>query len=161
MAMFAAGQKLTAAALNAALPIHIGVTASSFSLASNASTYFAVSFNAQSASNTTGMWSSGTPTKIFAPTAGTYSVGGFVVWPGGLSTTDGRGTFRLNGSGVDVTTAKVATQRGSTGNQTAVASGTVIMQAGDYVEMYLNQNSGSALSLIVALNISRLSTSTS
>lgn len=160
MALFAAGQRVTAGALNNALPIHCGVTASAFSLPSSASVYTAVSFTAQTSSNTTGMWALASPTRLVAPTAGTYDISGVVTWPATLSTSDGRGEFRVNGSGTAITTGKVSIVRGSGGNATGVASGSVVLAAGDYMELYVNQGSGSTCSLIVALTLTRISTAT-
>lgn len=161
MTTFTAGQKLTATDLMAALPLHVGVTVPSFSLATAASAYTAISFTLQSSSNTTGMWSVGSPTKLFAPTDGTYDLSGFITWPATLSTADGRGEFRVNGSGSAINTAKVSITHGSTGNATGVASGTAVLSAGDYLELYVNQNSGSTTLLIVALTMNRISTATS
>lgn len=161
MAVFAAGQRVTAGALNNALPVHCGVTVSSFSLPTSASAYTAVSFTAQSSSNTTGMWSAASPTRLVAPTAGTYDLSGVVTWPATLASSDGRGEFRVNGSATAITTGKVSIVRGSGGNATGVASGTAILAAGDYIELYVNQNSGSTCSLIIALAMTRVSTATS
>lgn len=161
MALFAAGQRVTASALNNALPIHCGITVGSFSLASSASAYTAVSFTAQTSSNTTGMWSAASPTRLIAPTNGTYDISGVVTWPATLGSVDGRGEFRVNGSSTAITTGKVGIVRGSGGNATGVASGSVVLTAGGYLELYVNQNSGSTCSLIVALTLTRISTATS
>lgn len=161
MTTFLAGQRLTATDLTNALPAHVGLTVPSFSLTTSPATYTAVAFTLQSSSNTTGMWSVGAATKLIAPTDGTYELEGFITWPATLSSSDGRGEFRVNGSGSAINTAKVGIVHGSTGNATGVASGTAVLSAGDYLELYANQNSGSTCLLIVALTMNRISTATS
>lgn len=161
MTTFLAGQRLTATDLTNALPAHVGVTVPSFSLGSSSSVYTPVAFTLQSSSNTTGMWSVGAATKLFAPTDGTYDLSGFITWPATLGSADGRGEFRVNGSSSAINTAKVSITHGSTGNATGVASGTAVLSAGDYLELYTNQNSGSTCLLIVALTMNRISTATS
>lgn len=160
MALFLAGQRVTAQDLDDALPIQVGVTTTSFSLTSNVSTYYPVSFTAQSSSNTTGMWSVSDPTKLYLPTDGTYTVQGYTNWPATLGSNDGRGQFLLNGTGSPIVTAKCDTVAGSTGNITGAITGWVVGHAGDYIQLVMNQNSGSACTLTVALVMTRVSTAT-
>lgn len=129
------------------------------SLASHATNYFALNLGGIISSNKTGMWASGNPTRLVAPTPGTYAVTGSIVWPGGLGSNDGRAEFRLNGSGTASNTARFSIARGSVGNAPSVASGTVIFTAsGQYLELYANQASGSTISpLPVALGMNRIS----
>lgn len=157
MANFAAGQRVTAQALNDALPVLVGVTTGGFVIPASSSVYTAIQWSAQSSSNSSGMWSPVNPTRLFAPTDGTYALGGFVNWPGTLGANDARGQFAVNG-GSAITTAKVDTVRGSSGNITGAISGSVVMTAGQYLEMVLNQNSGASVTVIAALYMSRLST---
>ncbi len=155
---FTAGQRITAGALNDLIPPSVQAVNSSFSLASAASAYTAAAYTGEASINVASMWTIGQPTRLVGPTAGTYQVHGFVVWPGALGTADGRGEFRVNGSATAAPTARLGVERGSTGNAASVASGTVVFTAaGQYVELYLNQNSGATTSLIVSMGITRVS----
>jgi hypothetical protein len=132
----------------------------SVTLNSSSSTYFSTNLGGITSSNRSGMWSSGNPTRLVAPTAGTYAVTGSIIWPGTLGSADGRAELRLNGSGVESNTARFSIARGSVGNAPAVASGTVIFTAANqYLEVYANQNSGTNMvgTLAVALGMSRIS----
>ncbi|MEU9415151.1 hypothetical protein [Streptomyces sp. NPDC048272] len=140
-----------------------GLYSATVSLASSAGTYFALSFTSGglAMSNRTGMYSSGQPTRLVMPLAGTYVLDGYIIWPGTLSTAEGRGELRLNGSGTAATTARVNITKGSVGNAPAAISGRVIATApGQYLELFGNQASGSSVSLTVALGITRVSAST-
>lgn len=157
-----AGQRITADALNDLFPSSVQVVAPSFSQPSHASNYTVFTWASVSSATSASMWSAGTPTRLIAPTAGTYIVHGGITWPGGLSTQDARGEFRLNGSGVASTTARMATQRGSVGACQSVCSGVVVFTAAEqYVELFLNQNSGGSLSLSATLGMTRVSYATS
>lgn len=160
MAQFAAGQRVTAQALNDALPVSVGVTTSTFNFASSASTYYPAAFTAQSSSNSSGMWSLSDPTKIYLPTDGTYTLSGYTNWPGTLGSGDGRGQFLLNGGSTPIATAKCDTVQGSGGNVTGSISGWVVGHAGDYIQVVFNQNSGTSCTLVVALSVTRVSTAT-
>jgi hypothetical protein len=140
-------------------PPQVQTLNSAFNLASNASNYTALNLGAVMSSNRAGMWASGQPTRLVAPTAGTYAVGGVIVWPGTLGSADGRAEFRVNGSSSPSSTARFSIARGSAGNAPAVASGYLVFTAaGQYAEVHANQNSGSTASLIVAVGMHRLST---
>lgn len=159
--VWAAGQRITAAALNDMWPSSAQVVASGFSVPSHASNYTAVTWASAAMAYPSSMWASGNPTRLIAPTAGTYIVHGGITWPGTLSTADARGELRLNGSGTAATTARVQTQRGSTGNFGATLSGTLIFTAaGQYVELYFNQASGVAVSIAATLGMTRASYAT-
>jgi hypothetical protein len=130
------------------------------SLNTHATTYFSLNLGGIISSNRTGMWSSGNPTRLVAATPGTYAVTGAIVWPGTLGSADGRAEFRLNGSGTASNTARFSIARGSPGNAPAVASGTVIFTAaGQYLEVYGNQNSGTNMTgtLAVCVGMNRIS----
>lgn len=155
------GQRLTASALNDLFATTVQAVATSFAVPSHASTYYTVSFASAAPITPSTMWLVGAPTRLVAPTPGTYAVHGGVTWPGTLSTADGRGELRFNGSGSAVATARVQTQRGSTGGQGATISGVVIFTAADqYVELVLNQNSGVSVSVAATLGLSRVSYAT-
>lgn len=157
-----AGQKITASALNDLFPSSVQVINLGYSQPSHASNYTALSWASVSSATSASMWSASTPTRLIAPTAGTYLVHGGITWPGGLAAQDARGEFRLNGSGTASTTARMATQRGSVGACQSVCSGVVVFTAAaQYVELYLNQNSGGALSLSATLGMTRMSYATS
>ncbi|MFE0651064.1 hypothetical protein ACFVZH_20985 [Streptomyces sp. NPDC059534] len=133
----------------------------SASLASHASTYFAVTWTGLRSSNRTGMWSAGNPTRLVMPVPGTYLLDGVIVWPGALGSADGRGEVRVNGAAV--VDGRVNIGRGSVGNASAIIGGRVIATAGgQYVEVFLNQNTGSTVNgLICNFGITRLTANTS
>lgn len=140
-------------------PPQCQVGTSSFSLPSQPSLYTAVTFTSQVSSNRSGMWSSGSPTRIVLPTPGTYAVQGVVNWSIDLGTSTGRAEFRLNG--VTQAAARYSVTDGSNGNHVATASGWVIASAaGDYVEVFANQSTGSAVPIAVYAGVHRISTAT-
>lgn len=156
-----AGQRITADALNDMLPSSVQATTASFSVPNHPSTYTAVSWSAAAPIYPASMWVIGAPTRLVAPTAGTYIVHGGATWPGTLSTADARGEIRLTGSGTGATTARVQTQRGSTGGIASVCSGVVIFTAaGQYAELVLNQNSGVAVVITATFGLTRVSYAT-
>lgn len=156
-----AGQKITASALNDMWPSTVQATTASFAVPSHASNYTAVSWSAAAPIYPSSMWVIGAPTRLVAPTEGTYLVHGGVTWPGTLSTTDARGEIRFNGSGTAVTTARVQTQRGSTGAQASTISGVVIFTAAaQYAELVFNQNSGVSVSIAGTFGMTRISYAT-
>lgn len=157
-----AGQRITADALNDMFLSGVQVLNSSFSLASSSSVYTAVSFSSILSATDTSMWSISNPTRLVAPHAGTFNVHGYVVWPGTLSSADGRAELRISGSGTAATGGRLNMTRGSAGNGAAVLSGQVIFTAAaQYVELVANQNSGSSNSLTVAFGMTRAHYSTS
>jgi hypothetical protein len=117
------------------------------SLASNASTYFALPLTTQLSKSGNITWSSGTnPSRVTAIVGGTYQVSGTMVWPGALGATNlGRAQIEVNG--VTITNTKFNTVAGSVGNVAAVCSGLEVLQAGDYIEVYANQNSGGTITI--------------
>ncbi|MFB7647120.1 hypothetical protein ACFC0S_16710 [Streptomyces sp. NPDC056084] len=130
----------------------------SVTLTSSASAYTALNLGAVTSSNNASMWSSGQPTRLVAPTPGTYAVMGAIVWPGLLGSADGRAEVRLNGSATGSNTARFSIARGSNGNAAASASGTVIFTAaGQYLEVYANQNSGGSLNVAIGVGMNRIS----
>ncbi|MCY0930779.1 hypothetical protein OTB20_32240 [Streptomyces sp. H27-H1] len=156
-----AGQRLTADALNDMWPSSVQATTASFSVPTAPSAYTAVPFTAAAPIYPSTMWLIGAPTRLVAPTEGTYVVHGGITWPGTLSTADARGEIRFNGSGTAVTTARVQTQRGSTGGMGATMSGTVIFTAAaQYIELYVNQNSGVSVVITAAFGMTRISYAT-
>lgn len=139
----------------------VGVNSSGYNLGSSATAYGAITYTSITSSNRGGMWSSGQASRILAPLPGTYELGGVLSWPSQLGSADGRAEFRLNGSGTGSATARWNTIRGSSGNSSSVASGTVIFTSAGYLEVYANQNSGNTVSLIASVTMRRISAATS
>lgn len=155
-----AGSRILASDLQPAPSVQVFTNV--YSLASSAGTYSAVNFASVQYAGDLTMWSVANPSRLVAPTAGTYLVHGYVVWPGTLSASDGRTEFRLNGSGTQAPGARGSMARGSSGSAAAVLSGTLTFTAAaQYAELYLNQNSGSACSMIVGWGMTRISLATS
>lgn len=91
-------------------------------------------------------WSSITnPSRVTAVVAGTYQISGTLIWPGTLGSADGRAEIHINGS--TITNTRFNTIRGSAGNSASVCSGLEVLNAGDYVEIYANQQSGVSVTL--------------
>ncbi|MFE0329078.1 hypothetical protein ACFW08_20295 [Streptomyces sp. NPDC058960] len=129
-------------------------------LGSSASTYSALAFNAKVASSGATSWSSGTnPSRITASKSGTYSVSGGINWPAGLGSADGRAEVRVNGASTQL--VRFNTERGSSGNCISVCAGYLVLNSGDYVEIYANQNSGTTLALTTQFGLHRVSGATS
>lgn len=134
----------------------------SFGLTSNLTTYYALNLGGVVSSNYSGMWVSGTPTRLIAPTPGTYEVNGYTLWPGTLGSNAGRMEFRQNGSASAAPYAHFNTMLGSTGNDASVASGVLVFAAaGDYAEVYANQDTGSSVTISYSIGMRRISTATS
>ncbi|MFE5895827.1 hypothetical protein ACFQ67_00100 [Streptomyces sp. NPDC056488] len=152
-----AGQVLRASTINDLIDPHIQAAAS-FVVPSGAGTYTACVFGSVLSGNEAGMWSAAQPTRLVAPVAGVYMVHGGIAWPNALSTADARAEIRPNGTGVAASGTRVGTQRGSAGNMQVTASGTIVMAAGEYIELFLNTQSGSAITATVTLGITRVST---
>lgn len=151
------GQTIRADPINALVQPHVQATAGSFSVPSGASTYTAVTFASTLSGNHAGMWTAGQPTRLIAPSAGVYLLHGGMIWPGALGSFDARGEIRANASGVPATGTRVGTQRGSVGNMQAAISGTVLLAAGGYIELYLNTQAAVAITAAVTLGITRVS----
>lgn len=117
------------------------------SLASNASTYFALPLTTKLSQSGSITWSSGTnPSRVTVIVPGTYAISGTLNWPGALGAANmGRAQIQINTT--TVTNTKFNTVPGSTGNYASVLSGLEVMNAGDFLEVYANQNSGSPITL--------------
>lgn len=139
----------------------VGVINTSFSLASHATTYYAVNWGGITSSNRGGQWSSGSPSRVQGLYAGTYELSGVLIWPGTLGSAIGRAEVRLNGAGVSSNTARYTTMYGSSGNSAVILAGTVIFTAAGYLEVYANQNSGATVPITISLTLRRISAATS
>lgn len=116
------------------------------SLASNASTYFALPLSsAQSTSGAIGWSSSSNPSRVTITVPGTYVILGTIIWPSNLAAAIGRARIQINGS--TVTNTYFSTVNGSSGNFAGTCSGSEVLNAGDYLEVYANQNSGSTFTI--------------
>lgn len=131
------------------------------SLASHATNYFALPFDAKVASGGGTSWSAtSNPSRVTVPKAGTYDLSGQIVWPGTLGTNEGRAEIRVNGV-LTTFRNRFSTERGSVGNATSVLSGLEVLAAGDYVEIFANQGSGSTNALSVRFALHRVSSAVS
>jgi len=138
-------------------PPMVNLQNTSFVLASSGS-YSAIPWTAQLSKSGNITWSSGTnPSRITAVVPGTYLLTGTVIWPGGLASGDGRGQVQVNGSATDI---RVTTMRGSVGNNGASVAGLQVLNAGDYVELAVNQSVAS-MTLICTFSVSLVSLATS
>lgn len=114
-------------------------------LASNVSTYFALALNTRLSGSGPITWSSGSnPSRVTAIIPGTYAIAGTLNWPGTLGNNIGRAQIEINGSG---TNTKFTSVPSSSGNISATCSGLEVLNAGDYLEVYGNQASGSTITL--------------
>lgn len=116
-------------------------------LASNASTYFALPLTTRLSGSGNITWSSGTnPSRVTITTPGTYMILGGINWPAALGAANaGRAQIVINGG--TVTNTKFNSVTGSSGNFSAVCAGAEVMNSGDYLEIYANQNSGATIAL--------------
>jgi hypothetical protein len=130
-------------------------------LASNATTYFALPFTSSLSSSGSISWSSGTnPSRITVSVPGTYQILGTLIWPSTLGTSTGRARIQINGS--NVTNTYFSVTAGSTGNYAASCGGAEVLNAGDYLEVYANQSSGSTIAITsLRLVVSLISLATS
>ncbi|MFG2899520.1 hypothetical protein ACGFZH_20865 [Streptomyces zaomyceticus] len=151
------GQTIKADAINSLVAPHVQVYNPTFSIPNGAGTYTACSFSSALSSNHASMWAIGQPTRLIAPTAGIYLLHGGLIWTGALSTFDGRGEIRANGSATPASGARVGTQRGSAGNMQSTISGTVTLAANGYIELYLNTQAAVAVAVASTLGITRIS----
>lgn len=130
-------------------------------LPSNVSTYFALPLTTRLSMSGNITWSSSTnPSRVTITVPGTYAISGSINWPGSLGTNDGRAQIQINGT--NVTNTKFNSVAGSPGNFEAVCAGAEVMNAGDYLEVYANQNSGATITLTsfkLVVNLISLSTS--
>lgn len=141
-------------------PPHVQTTNPAVNLATATTTYTALNLGTVLTSNRSDMFDPVHPTRLIAPTPGTYATTGFLVWQGTLGTAEGRAEWRLNGSGVQAPAARFNIARGSGGNAPAVASGVLVFPSAGYAEVYANQNSGGTTTLTTAIGMYRISTST-
>ncbi|MFJ4907730.1 hypothetical protein ACIQCR_24555 [Streptomyces sp. NPDC093249] len=151
------GQTALADPINSLVQPHVQASVTSFSVPTGTSTYTPVAFTATLSSNTPSMWGAGAATRLIAPTAGVYLVHGGITWPAALSSSDARGEIRANGSSSPSPGTRVGTQRGSSGNMQTAISGTVVLAAAGYIELYLNTQSGANIPAAVTLGITRVS----
>jgi hypothetical protein len=128
-------------------------------LASHATSYFAMPFSTKVSSSGGTSWSSSSnPSRITVPKAGTYAVSGRAIWPGALGTADARGEVHVNGAQA---LTRFSTERASGGSMSSVCAGMEVLNAGDYVEIFFNQNSGSTLTVPVQFGLYRVSSAVS
>ncbi|GGR38011.1 hypothetical protein GCM10010497_46150 [Streptomyces cinereoruber] len=151
------GQTIPAAHINSLVQPHVQALVSAFTVPTGSSTYTPVAFTGTLSGNHSGMWAPAQATRLVAPTAGVYLIHGGITWPGSLSTADARGEIRANGAGTPALGTRVGTQRGSAGNMQVTATGVVTLAAGGYIELHLNTQSGSNISAVVTLGITRIS----
>ncbi|MFB7031704.1 MULTISPECIES: hypothetical protein [unclassified Streptomyces] len=150
------GQNVKAEDLNGLVQPHVQATVGSFVVPTGAALYTAVAFTGTLTGNHSGMWVPAQSTRLVAPSAGVYLVHGGATWPGALNTADARGEIRIGGGGVAPGT-RVSTQRGSSGGMQSVATGTVALPAGGYIEIFFNTQSGSNITISATLGITRIS----
>lgn len=97
-------------------------------------------------------WAAGTPTRLTAPRAGKYTVGCSILWDS--STTGNRSVYVVKNG---VTGTRLAGEQ-----MAANASGilniatTLNLVAGDYVEFYVNQNSGGSVNVVATEQITQI-----
>ncbi|WP_439674973.1 hypothetical protein [Embleya sp. MST-111070] len=95
-----------------------------------------VAYNAAGAA----MWSPAQPTRIVFPSTGIYAVAGQWNWPGAMGANEGRVWTLLTPEGPGVTANTI---RGSSGNSTSVASGTVLIRTpGTFMEFRAHGGGG-------------------
>jgi hypothetical protein len=95
----------------------------------------------------TGVWSSGNPTRFTAPTDGLYLASAAVLWaPSGAGIFSRNLSIAINGNLAAAEAQKTKfTRNGVFQRMTIMAP--VKLLAGDYVEFYVSQDTGSSLSL--------------
>lgn len=101
-----------------------------------------ISWNAQSYEVTTGLWDSGDPTRLFAPTSGVYLLTVKMQWASSASGRRGCG-YRVNGGGAEYDMQVNASSATSKQN----GSDLIKLRTGDYVQVYAYQTSGVALNM--------------
>ena len=114
-------------------------------LASSSGTYFALPLTTRLSGSGNLTWSSGTnPSRVTAVVPGTYAIVGTLNWPGTLGNNIGRAQIEINGSG---TNTKFTSVLSSSGNISSTCAGLEVLNAGDYLEVYGNQNSGATITI--------------
>lgn len=106
-------------------------------------TYTAVTFDT-AILNTAGMWNSGSNTRLTAQTAGTYRIGGAVVFP---STPTGFRAVSIYVNGSSIINTIIPAVSGA-GTAVPIPAFETHLNVGDYVQIFAYQNSGGALSLL-------------
>lgn len=139
-------------------PPMVNLQNSSFNVTSGG-TYIPITYTTQLSKSGNITWSSGTnPSRITAVVPGTYQVSGSVTWPGTLGVTDARGQIEVNGAATNI---RLSITRGSAGNAGSSVSGLVVLNAGDYVELAVNQGSGSTTAVIAVFGVNFVGLATS
>ena len=143
-------------------PPMVNLENTAFSLTSNATAYFAITMATQHSKSGNITWSNVTnPSRVTAVVPGTYLVTGTILWPlgpPGLGTNDGRAQAQINGTATDV---RFNTIRGSAGNSASVCAGLLVLNAGDFLEIAANQNTGTAFNIVASLGVNLVSLATS
>jgi hypothetical protein len=104
------------------------------------------------AGSPTTFWSSSTPTRLTAPQAGKYTVGCSVLWDS--STTGNRAVYVVK-NGVTGTRLAGEQMIANSGGVLNLAT-TLNLTTGDYVEFYVNQNSGGSANVTATEQISQM-----
>lgn len=127
-------------------PPMVNLSASAPTLASSGATYYALPLTTRLSGSGNITWSSGTnPSRVTAVVPGTYAIAGTLNWPSTLGTNNGRAEIHINGT--TVTNTKFGSVAGSSGNISASCAGLEVLNAGDYLEVYANQATGSTITL--------------
>jgi hypothetical protein len=104
------------------------------------------------AGSPTTFWSAGSPTRLTAPQAGKYTVGCSILWDS--STTGNRSVYVVK-NGVTGTRLAGEQMIANSGGVLNLAT-TLNLTTGDYVEFYVNQNSGGSLNVVATEQISQM-----
>jgi hypothetical protein len=115
----------------ASLPAARAYSAASHTIPSG--TFTAIPFNAEHF-DTADIWSPGSPTRLTASRTGTYVVSASAGWPAGT----GSRTLRIDRSGAQIALNTVP----ATGGPGQVVATITRMNAGEYVELVVHQDSG-------------------
>lgn len=104
------------------------------------------------AGSPTAFWAAGAPTKLTAPQAGKYVVGCSILWD--ASTTGNRSVYVVKNG---VTATRLAGEQMPANNAGVLnLSATLNLASGDYVEFYVNQNSGGSVNVAGTEQISSM-----
>lgn len=143
---FTAGQKLRASELNDLLTVsRCSVSNPGFNVSNSTSTV--VSWTAKTSGSLASMWSASSPTRLIVPSSGEYDLSLTVRWAAN-ATGQRSCSYSVNGAALGPTSFfhtwnAVGGAFGS--EQSAILRG-IALTAGQYVELFLLQNSGVALS---------------
>lgn len=97
-------------------------------------------------------WAVGNPTRLTAPRQGKYTVGCSILWD--TSTTGNRSVYVVK-NGVTGTRLAGEQMPANNGGILNIAT-TLNLVAGDYVEFYVNQNSGGSVNVVATEQISQM-----